>query len=299
MSREVSAWQREIRRNPGSAAFARLAERLREEDRLDEATWVCSRGLAANPHYSTGRAILGEILHQVGLKARAKEEFLLGISLDPHNARARLGLSRLLLEQKDARQALEHLEHLLFWQPQHEEAQVLAGRARSLLSTGQVEELIGPEEEAPAPIEEDALPAPPGLVKGREAELTKLLAECESISGVCLVNEEGLLVASESDLKGLRDEAAAGLAGMCEAANRYLLKLGLGYLEGGLIEEEPRTIRIFRYQDYVMAVSLKPEAKLGAAEIEISKAIEGLDRRRKVRAADLQQPSLSAEANHA
>jgi len=301
MSRQISAWQREIRRNPGSAAFARLADRLREEGRLDEATWVCARGLAANPRYSTGHAILGEILHQVGLKARAKEEFLLALDLDVHNARARLRLVGLLLEEGEAQKALEHLESILFWQPHHEEAQSLAKQARALLRSRQIEAVIGPQqEELPQPGEgEEALVAPPGLVAGREGELARRVAECESVGGVMIVNREGLLVANEAAFQELKDEAAAGLASMCETSNRYLLKLGLGYLEGGLIEEKAGAIRIFRYQGYLMAVLLKEGAKLGAAEVEIRGAIDRLDRRRKLRASDTLSDDLPAETKHA
>jgi predicted regulator of Ras-like GTPase activity (Roadblock/LC7/MglB family) len=301
MSRQISAWQREVRRNPGSAAFARLADRLREDGRLDEATWVCARGLAANPRYSTGRAILGEILHEAGLKTRAKEEFLLGIDSEPHNARARLGLAELLLEQKDAKQALEHLDYILFWQPAHEDARVLARRAQKLLRSSQVEQIISGQEKAvsePAELKESP-PAPPGLVKGREEELAKLLAECPTVAGVMIVDGEGLQVAGELDLKGPKDKAAAGLAKMCATANQHLMKLGLGCLEGGLIEDGKRGVRIYRYQNYAIAVSLKEEAKLGAADVEISQAVERLDRRRKVRAADIQEPNASREAKHA
>jgi len=278
-----------------------LADRLREQGNLAEATWVCARGLASNPHYSTGHTILAEILREAGLSRRAKEEFLLGLDLEAFNARARLGLARLLVEEGDAKGALEHVDYLLFWQPDHEEGKKVAEQARLLLRSQEVETLLGPAEEAAPPPEQEALAVPPpaGLIPGREGELCALLADCESVSGAIVMNKEGLVVASELNLRGLKDEVAAGLTSLCETSNRYLLRLGLGYLEGGLIEGEALTLRIFRYQDYVVAVSLKPEAKLGPAEIEISGAMTRLDRRRKVRTTDTLPAEFLPEKKHA
>lgn len=268
---------------------------------MDEATWVCARGLAANPNYATGRAIMGEILAQAGLKARAAEEFQCGIGLDPQNNRGRLGLAQLYLDAGKAKEALAQADEVLFWQPGNDQAYYLHEQAIALLDAKRVELLVAEPQQAPAPAPAapTAPAAPPGLIPGRERELARLLMECETIAGVMVVDNEGLLVSGEAELGGLRDEAAALLARLCENSNRYFQKLSLGALEGGLVEEGSRAARVLRYQNYAVAVSLKPEAKLGTAEVEIAGAMGRLDRRRKTRADDRYFPEPPAEAKHA
>ncbi len=310
MSRHITAWQRDLRRKSAGADFARVAERLREQGSLAEATWVCARGIANNPHYATGHTVLGEILYDAGLKNRAKEEFSLAVDLEGMNTRARLGLAKALLEERKVQGALDHLDFVLFWQPQHGEARNLLEKAGILQRDQQVNALLGPPLEAGAVSEtksaegasgraELAAPAPPGLRPGRESELCSLLVECGSVSGAMIINSEGLVVASEAALQEAEDEAAASLAAIAETSNSYLLRLGLDYLEGGLIEGEDCTLRIFRYQDYVLVVLLQEEAKLGPAEVEISNAIERLDRRRKMRVTDTFSEELAAEKKDA
>lgn len=288
MNREISAWQKELRRNPGSAAFARLAESLRAEGRLDEATWVCARGLSACPRYATGHAILGEILAAANLNSRARQAFLHSIHLDPHNARARVGVAKIYFTEGKYQQTIDHLDLLLFWQPSHEEARQLTAQAQATLNSQQVDALLsitaGPEPTEPAV--ENAAAAPQGLVQGREGDLVQLLFECDSVSEVMVISSEGLLVAAADPMRRFHENDAATLASICEASNRYLMKLGLGYLEGCLIEEESRSVQVLRFDGYTVAVGLKSDARLGTAEVEIAGALNKMDRRRKFRATD-------------
>jgi len=302
MTREISAWQKELKRNPGAPAFARLAERLREHGELGEAMWVCSRGLTASPGYATGHVILAEILWENGLKRRAREEFAQAVQLDGNNARARLGLAHLLLQEGDWQQALEQLDYLLFWQPTHHTASKLREQAASQMRTRQVEGLLEEPKVVPVALVETvaaALPAPPGLLPGREKELSALLAECETVSGAMIINQEGLLTAAVSAFEHLEDGLAAKLVSICENSNRYLMRLGLGYLEGILVEGEALTLRVFRYDKYLVAVSLQTGAKLGAAEAELARTINQLDRRRRSRASDGVPRSLVWEGKDA
>jgi|GEM_PF-6900297 len=302
MTREISAWQKELKRNPGAPAFARLAERLREDGELGEAIWVCSRGLLANPGYSTGHTILAEILLENNLRKRARDEFSLALQLDANNARARMGLAQLLLFEGDIQQTLSQLDYLLFWQPTHLPARQLREEAAKQLQAAQVSAVLEgvPEMRPPAPVAEETAPAsPPGLVPGREKELCALLNEGENIGGALIVNQEGLATAAAGALDNLGDEVAAKLVSISESTNRHLMKLGLGYLEGMLVEGETLTLRILRSDRYLTAVSLQPKAQLGAAEAELIKIFNQLDRRRKTRATDAIPTSLVWEGKDA
>jgi len=300
MTQDINVLQKEVRRNPGTPAFARLADRLRQDGSLGEATWICSRGLKVNPQYATGHTILAEILKEEGLKQRAKEEFGTALQLEPSNTRARLGLAQLLISDGEPQSAMEHTDILLFWEPYNTVAQKIHKEALRLLDTKEADALTkAPVKAAVTALPEDTQAAPPGLVPGREMELVDHITDCNNTSGAMIIDKEGLIVASKLALSCVDDAAAAQLAGMCKTSSHYLQLLGLGHLNGCLIEGENHAMRIMRYTDYVLTVSFQPEAKLGPAEIELNKAIEKLDRRRRQRASDVGLVEGILEPEHA
>src|SRR3954471_5080640 len=73
------------RKFPGSAAspgFARVADALRVEGRLDEAVSLCQEGLRARPHVA-GYVVLGKTHMDAGRLEDAREQFEAALRLDP------------------------------------------------------------------------------------------------------------------------------------------------------------------------------------------------------------------------
>ncbi|MBW8886360.1 MAG: tetratricopeptide repeat protein [Fibrobacteres bacterium] len=73
------------RKFPGSAAspgFARVADALRAEGRLDEAVSLCLEGLRARPHVA-GYVVLGKTHLDAGRLEEAREQFEAALRLDP------------------------------------------------------------------------------------------------------------------------------------------------------------------------------------------------------------------------
>ncbi|MGQ0734564.1 MAG: hypothetical protein ACT4QD_13030 [Acidobacteriota bacterium] len=96
--------------NPGSPAFAELAELYRRAARFDEAITCCRLGLAQHPTLSTARLVLARALLGGGHRAEAEAEFAAVVAGAPSNVSARreweaLGASRPGTHDGDAGEA--------------------------------------------------------------------------------------------------------------------------------------------------------------------------------------------------
>ena len=62
----IEALRKRLQRDPGSIAFAQLAEECRRAGRFHEAIEVCRAGLARHPGYLSARVTLGRALLEIG-----------------------------------------------------------------------------------------------------------------------------------------------------------------------------------------------------------------------------------------
>jgi tetratricopeptide (TPR) repeat protein len=67
--------RRRVEQDPGSIAFAQLAEECRRIGELDEAVRVCRAGLAHHPAYLSAHVTLGRALMALGCDEEARSEF--------------------------------------------------------------------------------------------------------------------------------------------------------------------------------------------------------------------------------
>jgi len=82
-----------LQRDPGSIAFAQLAEEYRRAGRFEEAIDVCQAGLARHPGYLSARVTLGRALLEVGDVESAQRELTEVVRAAPENLSAIRGLA--------------------------------------------------------------------------------------------------------------------------------------------------------------------------------------------------------------
>jgi tetratricopeptide (TPR) repeat protein len=95
-----------IKRNPGSPAYAVLAERYLEQNMVDDALRVCQEGFSANPSYERGALAYLNVLRRLKDHQQASEVFGRAVAYVPRSAKLRLAWSMILAEtgrDKDAR----------------------------------------------------------------------------------------------------------------------------------------------------------------------------------------------------
>ncbi|MDZ7269004.1 MAG: tetratricopeptide repeat protein [candidate division KSB1 bacterium] len=77
-----------LQQNPDSLTFARVADVLMRNGRLDEAIQVCEEGVRRHPYYVTGHFVLGKCYRQKKLYDMAEKEFKRVLLFDPKHIAA-------------------------------------------------------------------------------------------------------------------------------------------------------------------------------------------------------------------
>ena len=72
-----------LQQNPDSLTFARVADALRRNGRLEEAIQVCEEGVRRHPNYVTGHMVLGKCYLEKKLYDQAEKEFKRVLLYDP------------------------------------------------------------------------------------------------------------------------------------------------------------------------------------------------------------------------
>lgn len=116
---EILELQKELRQNPKSAQFARLAEMYLSRDMTDEAENLVRQGLKFHPRSTSGLVLLGRLLKLKQQTENAIAPLSEATRLAPDNWRAWLELAESQLELKNGKQALSAFKKVLFFNPTH------------------------------------------------------------------------------------------------------------------------------------------------------------------------------------
>jgi tetratricopeptide (TPR) repeat protein len=99
-----------LQKDPGSIAFAQLAEEYRREGRYRDAIQACQAGLARHPGYLSARVTLGRALIEVGDLDGAHRELTAVFRLAPENLSAIRGLAEVHRKRGELPEALAHFK---------------------------------------------------------------------------------------------------------------------------------------------------------------------------------------------
>jgi len=106
-SSRIDELRARLQKDPGSIAFAQLAEELRRAGRFAEAIATCRNGLARHPAYQSARVTLGRALLETGELDEAYRELTEVIRRAPENLAAIRGLAELHRRRGELPEALE------------------------------------------------------------------------------------------------------------------------------------------------------------------------------------------------
>lgn len=232
-------------RDPEGRAFAPLAEALRRAGRLDEAVDVAEAGTRALPDFASGHLVRARILHDLERWGEAGAGFDQVLALDPENARALEGATRVAArEDRDAAEALAlRWRAVEPWRAADVDA-VLAGAVEAL-PTDIPEASDAPEADEPTPpdaVPPDGADAAPafGVLLAPEAD-AEPVDEDEHLPGAS--GGEELITRTMAELlvaQGLRLEAIALFRKLLERApDSPALAARLAELEGRTREPVP------------------------------------------------------------
>lgn len=103
----IDGLKKRLQKDPGSIAFAQLAEEYRRVGRFQEAIDVCRAGLSRHPGYLSARVTLGRALLEIGDVASAERELTEVLRVAPDNLSAIRGIAEVHRKKGDIPEALE------------------------------------------------------------------------------------------------------------------------------------------------------------------------------------------------
>jgi pilus assembly protein FimV len=129
-----------LKNNPGSVVFARYAEELVREGKIDEAREIAENGIKANPTYAPGHSVLAEILFQQNSEEKAIEELKTAIQLDPQMPEDLLKLGKNYLSQNQLDDAKPYIWAAHKFEPLVSDVQNIYKEAKLSEDTGLAEQ---------------------------------------------------------------------------------------------------------------------------------------------------------------
>jgi len=102
----IDALRRRLQKDPGSIAFAQLAEEYRRVGRFHDAIEVCRAGLARHPGYLSARVTLGRALLETGDIESAQRELSDVLRVAPDNLSAIRGIAEVHRKKGEIPEAL-------------------------------------------------------------------------------------------------------------------------------------------------------------------------------------------------
>lgn len=136
--------------SPSAVVGARLADRLRQTGRLDEAAEVAGQGLEEWPTNLSLQVVLGRCHLDGGRLEEARKAFLEVRSKDPLNLVALRSLAEIAMSQERWDDAVEVIEEYLFENPTDDEAEQLLEKAKLARKEQPSEPEEEPEAEEPS-----------------------------------------------------------------------------------------------------------------------------------------------------
>ena len=91
----IEALRRRVEKDPGSIAFAQLAEEYRRDGDYQQAITICREGLVRHPGYLSAQVTLGRALIETQQFDEARKELEAVLSVAPDNLAAIRGLAEI------------------------------------------------------------------------------------------------------------------------------------------------------------------------------------------------------------
>lgn len=192
--------------------FARIAGRLLELGRPDEAALLCERNIGRNPNYLSGLVVLGQSYLAQGENEKSREVLNLALKQDPDNLKALYLLGQAAQGSGEILLALSYYERVLEVDPYCEEAGAEAEKLRGELESREFVLMPAPKEPEKAAVSAPAAArVESGSLPQREVkEVEKVPPAFQSdVTGEFMAVKE---VGVETHLVGMESEKTDKLA---------------------------------------------------------------------------------------
>ena len=229
MADELRRLSDELASNPGSLAFLRLGELLRQRGELDNAARVAARGRERHPGLAAAHDLAARVSLDRGDPSGAAEAWHAVLRIEPEHAGAHKGLGFVAYRAGHLRDAAEHLARAAAADPADASIASALETVRGALRS-----------DRPTPPASRLPVAPPRRSSIGVGLFSDITADAET---VLLVDRNGLVLAGSAPVDGVDQSADIGarLSGVSEEADRAMRHLDLGGWTSLMIEAPAMT----------------------------------------------------------
>ena len=137
LTHAIRRQEERLARDPGSLAFAQLADLYRKAGRTREAAALCRDGLARYPHYTTARLILAKALATEGDLEAALTELAAILETSPNDVQCHRLAAEIHRRRGRLDEAVAHLEAAVRLDAGDRESRALLGLLRATPPAGE------------------------------------------------------------------------------------------------------------------------------------------------------------------
>lgn len=216
---EIRRLSDELASNPGSHAFLRLGELLRQRRELDAAERVAIRGRERHPGFAPAHDLVARIALDRGHPGHAIEAWRTVLTLEPEHVGAHKGLGFIAYRSGRLKDAETHLANAAAADPTDTSITLALETVRAALRTD------APARPAKTPMSN------PVVVAHRSSIGVSLFSDLAGGGEtMLLVDKDGLVLAGSAPVDGVDRSAEIGahLTGVSEEADRAMRHLELG-----------------------------------------------------------------------
>jgi predicted regulator of Ras-like GTPase activity (Roadblock/LC7/MglB family) len=260
----IEKCQKILGQHPESQIFAALSEAYRKKGNLEKAKQICSQGLSIHPNYGSAHLVMAKIDLDQRLYQEAEEELILAVQTDGMTRTTELLLSQILIQKGQVKEAEAILERLSNVDPDNPAV------IKLLKEIGKEAKLVRPkkrEKDERILISPKRKPEEKILASQALDELWNL----PGVTGIWVVDREGLVLESRSEEKEEKDIYGANAIQIFEMASRELPKIEFGQLFETLIEGKNFNLWIMKLPKHFLVLKCEKEANIGLLKIRLSK----------------------------
>jgi tetratricopeptide (TPR) repeat protein len=277
--------------NPDSQIFAALAEAYRKLGDLKNALDACNDGLARHPDYGSAYLVLAKIARDQKRLDDAERAVLRAIELEGATRSAELLLSDIYIQTGKFRAAEEVLNRLAAADPSNQAVQKLGEIARNASRASAVAGLASgatrpdrPEAPpgarttpatrvqgaAPASTASQALPASDDQAGDPWEPLFAALGNYPHLLGKLAIAYDGMLLATDIEIRSDAEAAAAMTAQIWNAVNDEWSQSTFGPIEQLLVEADKTTWWFWPFHDFLLVLWCEPSLNMGPLRLRIA-----------------------------
>jgi len=260
----IEKCQKILGQHPESQIFAALSEAYRKKGDLEKAKQVCSQGLSIHPNYGSAHLVMAKIDLDQKSYQEAEEELMLAVQTDGMTRTTEFLLSQILIQKGQVKKAGAILERLSNVDPDNPAV------IKLLKEIGKEAKLVRPKKREK---DERILLSPKRKPEERISPNQALdeLWNLPGVTGIWMVNGEGLVLESRSEEKEEKDIYGANAIQIFEMASRELPKIEFGQLFETLIEGKNFNLWIMKLPKHFLVLKCEKEANIGLLKIRLSK----------------------------